>query len=256
MNYYEVSMRDYILHFLASNPSGNLKEEFTFNMGRLEHEGVETLEEVRDLLKQGIYDDLTDKQRVTINIAQALEYSESLCLDGVFSLTLDHLNGWHSKLYSTNSTKLRTIQVCSGYHWYPAVSSLEDGLKLFLSHFNKFAYDVSQCTSERLDETIKWAEWSLVNFLALHPYEDGNGRVGRLLCNYVLSSIFPFPVPAFYTTRDEYLTTLIKAHNCPCATTTLKCLTFDEHLERFKSGPLYTMILEWCWYTCCYLKDR
>lgn len=275
MDLFEIAVKDDILHILAGyrpDPMilNSIKEEFIFHLGRLEHEGVETLDEVKSTLKQEQeYEELTNNQRATLNMFHAWELQrqdvESSLVNGVFSLTLDHVNKWHSRILfdksntSLDAGKFRTIQVYSGHHWYPEVNSLEDGFQLFLTGFNKFAHRVSQYhpnTLERLDQTIKWAEWSLVFFLALHPYSDGNGRIGRLLCDYVLSSFFPFSIPAFNTSREAYLITLIRTQSCPCNTSTLSCLTYREMFEKVKLGMLASIILEWCWDTCCYTGLR
>lgn len=64
----------------------------------------------------------------------------------------------------------------------------------------------------RLRDRIKITATFLVNFLQIHPFTDGNGRVGRILLSWLLSDIFVFPVPLFthLSSRKIYLDCLRK----------------------------------------------
>lgn len=61
------------------------------------------------------------------------------------------------------------------------------------------------------------AAWLMFQFVDVHPFGDGNGRMCRLLANYVLSIITPFPVPIYLQvgdtpdtiTRDDYLDAIV-----------------------------------------------
>ena len=61
---------------------------------------------------------------------------------------------------------------------------------------------------------FKCAAWLLFELVSLHPFYDGNGRLCRLLANYVLSLITPFPVSIYNTSspdrnRDNYLDAIV-----------------------------------------------
>lgn len=57
-----------------------------------------------------------------------------------------------------------------------------------------------------LDAVVKITAFFLWNFLRIHPFSDGNGRLGRLLANKILSFSFPFHVPIMFP--DIYIETL------------------------------------------------
>ena len=68
-------------------------------------------------------------------------------------------------------------------------------------------------TLELLKKIFKVATSFLFSFLQLHPFSDGNGRLGRLLCSYVLELFSPFPTAiynVFSSTRHgDYVQALV-----------------------------------------------
>lgn len=55
---------------------------------------------------------------------------------------------------------------------------------------------------EALTDTIKLAAWALHEFVAIHPFPDGNGRLCRMLASHVLQLVAPFPVTLRSDSRD------------------------------------------------------
>ena len=70
-------------------------------------------------------------------------------------------------------------------------------------------------TIELLVKIFKVATSFLFSFLQLHPFSDGNGRLGRLLCSHVLGLFSPFPTAVYNvfssTHREDYVQTLVNA---------------------------------------------
>ena len=68
---------------------------------------------------------------------------------------------------------------------------------------------------ELLKKIFKVATSFLFTFLQLHPFSDGNGRLGRLLCSYILELFSPFPTAiynVFSSTRHgDYVQALVNA---------------------------------------------
>ena len=63
-----------------------------------------------------------------------------------------------------------------------------------------------------------------VQLITVHPFDDGNGRTLRLLANFVLSAITPFPIPAYVEdgirTRRTYIDAIMAARNLANVTLT------------------------------------
>ena len=65
---------------------------------------------------------------------------------------------------------------------------------------------------------FKCAARLLFDFVDAHPFGDGNGRMCRLLANYVLSLITPFPVALYgsgegRTTREDYVNAIVECRD-------------------------------------------
>ena len=80
-------------------------------------------------------------------------------------------------------------------------------IKLFKNARDKLNSDLS------LNEKIKLGAKFLSKFLYIHPFSNGNGRVGRLLLSYILSSSCVVPVTLFSSNKDndDYLDCLVES---------------------------------------------
>jgi len=99
------------------------------------------------------------------------------------------------------STNKRTALVLGNSFNYPtfrtediafaAVTALVDIYNSSATHLkNKLSENT---TEETLTNIFRLIAKVLFTFLQLHPFADGNGRLGRLLCSYFLEIICPFP---------------------------------------------------------------
>jgi Fic family protein len=155
-------------------------KEFTYNTNAIEGSTV-ALKEVEALVdkreKPQNYDELE-----TINVAKAIDYvkntKELLSIELI--LRLHHICFEGTKSYAG---KLRTVEVVvmdsqrniihQGAQAQYVNKLLEDLVKWYKIHKNKYPPLLLAALVHNEFETI-------------HPFQDGNGRVGRLLLNYVL----------------------------------------------------------------------
>ncbi len=109
-------------------------------------------------------------------------------------LTKERLLGWHASLFPhgrTGFTKIRVgawrtgpVQVISGQmgketiHFEgPPADQVDEQMKLFLNWFN---------TKTSCDPVLKAAIAHLW-FVTIHPFDDGNGRIGRAIADLMLA---------------------------------------------------------------------
>lgn len=109
-------------------------------------------------------------------------------------LTHDMLCQWHGMLmenvpYIDDLGKYRThsepMQIVSNRHGDPTVffqapssSRVQKEMDAFIGWFNRSAYSIS---------ILERAAIAHIRFESIHPFEDGNGRIGRILIEKILS---------------------------------------------------------------------
>ena len=135
---------------------------------------------------------------------------------------------------------------------YQNPPNMKDAVVQLLDQVNTM-YD--RCTKDGLKDyeylyyLFKACAWMLMELLDLHPFADGNGRLCRMFCSYMLSKFTPFPSPVYDvwtdSCKDDYLQGLVDAREDerrPTALTTMiiECnyhgwRKFFEDLDKEKS---------------------
>ena len=134
-------------------------------------------------------------------------------------------------------------------HFYPKFDSKEEifnEIQTIIDRYNATIDYVKNCLSldpiERISMYFRCAAWILYNFVNLHPFANGNGRMCRLLASHCLYLVFPFPCPIYNiyapTNRNDYLNAIKKARK------------FDGK----ELGDLVALIIESGWWTARYLN--
>lgn len=113
-------------------------------------------------------------------------------------LSEERLHGWHNALFPTGYSGMRKIDVAqyrteemfvvSGngrnekiHYEAPPYNTLDDAMSRFFTYVN----------TSKDNPYIKSAIAHLW-FVIIHPYDDGNGRIGRAITNYILSKELGF----------------------------------------------------------------
>ncbi len=191
-------------------------------LGRMQAMGFKLAEETtlrmltEDVIKSSeIEGEKLDKASVRSSLARRLGMDIGALapadrhVDGVVEMVLDatqryeqplskeRLSGWHAALFPTGYSGLSKIgvgiyrtdvdgpmQVVSGgigrekvHFEAPPAERLEQEMMRFLDWFNQ---------THGLDPTLK-AGLAHLWFVTLHPFEDGNGRIGRAVCDMALA---------------------------------------------------------------------
>lgn len=87
---------------------------------------------------------------------------------------------------SINAGHYRTISVYAGTHVFPSFTCIPHSMAKIVEEYNeKFS-----CPHD----PFELASWLHFNIVTLHPFEDGNGRMSRLLwCYSLMRDGLPFP---------------------------------------------------------------
>ena len=99
------------------------------------------------------------------------------------SLSLKIVNKWHEMMfkdtrdYIAGKIRVHKIMVTGSRAVFPHPENLKKLLKEFFSWYKK---------EEKKLNPAELAALAHLKFVSIHPFSDGNGRISRLLANYVL----------------------------------------------------------------------
>lgn len=178
---------------------------FTYDTNRIEGSTL-TLRETADLLERGI----TPNRKPVRDIKETEAHRE------VFYAMLEHqkeaslrtLLGWHAKLLGSTKPdvagRLRSHQVAiSGSRFLPP--SPVEVQPLMSEFFSWYARNRGRL------HPVELAALSHLKLVTIHPFSDGNGRISRLLMNFVLKRHGYPMLNIRYGNRSSYYSALERA---------------------------------------------
>lgn len=180
----------------------NFMIKFTYNTNRIEG-GTLTLRETANLLKDGI----TPRERPIEDVKEAEAHRKVfyLMLDHKDDLNLETILNWHRSLFENTKPKIagkiRNYQVAiSGSNAeLPFPAELNALLRDFFRWYGKNKGSL---------HPVELAALVHLKFVSIHPFGDGNGRISRLMMNFVLHR-YGYPMLSIsYKNRNSYYTAL------------------------------------------------
>jgi len=190
---------------LREKEQGSFTVKFTYDTQRIEGSTL-TLRETAELLEKGT----TPKERPIADVKEAEAHKEVFLemLRYERDLSLQAVLYWHMKLLKQTKQdiagKIRKHQVgIAGSRFVPP-SPVEVGPSL--DDFFKW-YD----SEKKKLHPVELAALAHLKFVTIHPFADGNGRISRILMNFVLHK---HNYPLFnieYRGRSSYYTALERA---------------------------------------------
>jgi fido (protein-threonine AMPylation protein) len=186
-------------------------------------------------------------------IIKAADQKQDLSEQLIRSVHRDLMKGLKTeKGEEIRAGEYRQGPVSAGNFSFPDYKEIPKSMKSHVDSYNK--------KLKANHDMFELASWLLYWVVSLHPFEDGNGRLCRLLwCFSLLHDGLPFPLTlsdGHYKAHDHYVECIIKdrrVHRSPCcpALTTLTVVSIKEKWENFISNISfeyregYEKITEW-----------
>lgn len=153
--------------------------KFTYNTQRIEGSTL-TLKETADLLRDGIsprkpINDTIETMEHQKLFLEIMQYKEDLALETVCI--------WHKRLFEKTKGEMAgkvrdfEVRIAGSKFTPPPHQSLSILLKGFFTWYRK---------ARKQFNSVELAALVHLKFVSIHPFGDGNGRISRLMMNFVL----------------------------------------------------------------------
>ena len=122
-------------------------------------------------------------------------------------LTEKIILSWHKEMFEKTKPEFAGILRTFPVHVTDSESTFPHWkfVPQFVKHFIKEYKDL-----EKEIEPIELAGMIHFRFVSIHPFGDGNGRISRMVMNYILTKFDCPPLNIKYTDRDDYYKALEK----------------------------------------------
>ena len=176
--------------------------KFTYDTQRIEGSKL-TLKDTANLLERGI----TPKEKPIRDIKEAEAHKKVFyeMLKHEKDLSLQIVLYWHKKLFGETKEdiagKIREhgVQISLSKFVPPTPVELQILLKEFFDWYNQNRKKISP---------VELAALVHLKFVTIHPFSDGNGRISRLMMNFVLHKNGYPMIDILYTKRTGYYNAL------------------------------------------------
>lgn len=206
--------------------------KFTYNTNRIEGSTL-TLRDTANLLKDGI----SPKNKSIKDIKEAESHKKLFytILDYKKDLNLNIILYWHKVLLQdvdkeiAGSIRDHQVAIAGTTVHLPYPAELNVLLKEFFTWYNQ---------AKNKLHPVELAALVHLKFVSIHPFTDGNGRISRILMNFVLNkNKFPM-LDISYSNRLSYYTALERSQK------TGKEYIFVQYLIKryFKEYEKYTIL--------------
>lgn len=183
----------------------NFMVKFTYNTQRIEGSRL-TLRDTANLLEEGI----TPKEKPVEDIKEAEAHKKVFyeMLGYTKDLSLQIVLYWHKKLFEDTKAdiagKIRThhVAILGSKFTPPFPAELDALLNDFFSWYNK--------NKNKLNP-VELAALVHLKFVTIHSFSDGNGRISRLMMNFVLNKNGCPMLDIPYENRNSYYNALERA---------------------------------------------
>ena len=205
--------------------------KFTYDTNRIEGSRL-TYRETADLLERGLspnqkpIKDIKEAEAHDRVFREALRYKKDLSLQTILM--------WHKKLFEETKPdiagRVRTYQVAiSGSRFMPpSPVEVQPLLREFFRWYNR---------NKPSMHPVELAAGVHLRFVTIHPFADGNGRMSRLLMNFVLHRNGYPPLNIPYEGRRGYYNALERSQVKESDSTFIQWV-FKRYLKEYST---YTM---------------
>ncbi len=183
----------------------NFMVKFTYDSNKIEGSTI-TLKETAMLLEDGIVPknkpikDVKETESHKKAFYEMLKYKKDLSLNMVLHLHRTLFNETEPEI--AGKIRKHGVGVAGSKTKFPIPAELEPLLREFFKWYNK--------NKDKM-HPVELATLVHLKFVSIHPFTDGNGRISRLIMNFVLyKNGFPM-LDIKYSNRSNYYTALERA---------------------------------------------
>jgi Fic family protein len=193
--------------------------EWIYFTNNIEEAGFETKEDTEKALNGSLENADQKKEKEVTQMFSLLKETYTIPkkpTDRIFDL--NSLKKWHQTLFKDllrsagefRKTGVTAPNLDKSQHKYPHHSVL----KSYLESLSQILWKLSKLIDGNdVCSVVALASFAQFHFVDIHPFADGNGRMCRFICKFILDSIFPLPIPMFKN-RNAYIQSLIEGRKC------------------------------------------